>query len=460
MLILVISSCDQEEPTSVIKNALPEIINLSADPPQIGKGQTSTLSVQANDNNDDELLYKWSCDEGVFLQGTNRKFALWQAPQKLGQYECSVIVSDNKEEKSGTINIDVIDVPILSLSTNAVDYSYNLNSMVFTIQNNGKVDLDWHIIPGKNWISVMPSNGILSYNATSEITVDVDRENLNAGDYTGLLAVRSNGGEEDISVYLEVAKTPEMVFIPAGEFIMGSEIGNENELPVHKVFLEDYWIEKYEVTNAQYATFLNEAKAKGEITSGLAYVKKDGKYLIYQMPIYREGRNVGCPISYIDRKYIVDRHEANTPVRFVTWYGALAYARFYDKRLPTEAEWEKAAKGTSANTYPWGDSKPTQWDCNYNENLAYLTTVGHYSPLGDSPFGCADMAGNVWEWCNSLYKEYPVTINDGREDLTKEGYRVLRGGSWDSPVMNTRCALRSYNETEYQHPSFGFRCAK
>ena len=460
LLLLALSSCKQDEPTSVTKNSLPDIVEISADPPQIGKGQTTTLSVQVTDINKDELQYEWSCDDGVYLQGTDRKFAQWQAPQNLGQYQCSVIVSDGKETTIGTINVDVIDVPILQVSAYELDFSYNLTSAVFTISNVGLVNLDWEITPAKDWISVNPTSGNLNFKGTSEVTVTVDRENLIAGDYTGLLAVRSNGGERDIAAYLEVAMLSKMIHVPAGEFIMGSETGNEDELPVHNVFVEEYWIDQYEVTNAQYATFLTEAKARGEIQSGLSYVKKDGKYLIYQIPIARDGHNVGCPISYVNQQYIVDRHEANTPVRFVTWYGALAFAEFYGKRLPTEAEWEKAARGENANTYPWGNAAPTQWDCNYNENLGYLRTVGSYSPLGDGPYGCADMAGNVWEWCSSLYKEYPYNKDDGREDLSQAGYRVLRGGSWDGPIMNIRSALRSYNETEFQHPSFGFRCAK
>ena len=460
LILFALSSCEQDEPTSVNKNSLPEIVDLSADPPQIGKGQTTTLSVQATDINKDELQYEWSSDEGVYLQGTDRKFAVWQAPQTLGRYECKVAVSDGKETTIGSIKVDVIDVPTLHVSTNELDFSYNQTSAVFTIRNDGLIDLDWQITSGKDWISVNPPSGNLNFKATSEVIVTVDRNNFDAGDYTGLIAVRSNGGAEDIAAYLEVAIVSEMVHIPAGEFIMGSDIGNEDELPAHTVVLDEYWIDKYEVTNAQYADFLNDAKAKGEITSGLTYVKKNGKFLMYQIPIQRDGHNVGCPISYINQKYIVDRHEANTPARFVTWYGALAYAQFYDKRLPTEAEWEKAARGTNAYAYPWGDSEPTQWDCNYNENLGYLTIVGNYSPLGESPYGCADMAGSVWEWCNSLYKMYPYNKDDGREDLSQEGYRVLRGGSWDGPVMTIRSALRSYNETEFQHPSFGFRCAK
>jgi formylglycine-generating enzyme required for sulfatase activity len=460
LVLFALLSCEQDEPTRVNANDLPEIIGISADPPQLGKGQSTTLFVQATDINKDELQYQWSSEKGVYLQGMDRKFAVWQAPQNLGRYECKVAVSDGKETAIGTINIDVIDVPLLRVSTNELDLSYNLTSVVFTIRNDGLIDLDWQITSGKDWIAVSQNSGSLKFKDTSEVVVTANRENLIVGDYTGLIAIRSNGGAKDIAAYMEVAISSEMAHIPAGEFIMGSENGNEDEIPVHNVVLEDYWIDKYEVTNAQYATFLNEAKAKGEITSGLDYVKKNGKFLMYQVPINRDRRNVGCPIYYVDQKYVVERHEANTPARFITWYGALAYAQFYDKRLPTEAEWEKAARGSNANAYPWGESAPTKWDCNYNENLGYLAIVGNYSPLGESPYGCADMAGNVWEWCNSLYKEYPYNKDDGREDISQDGYRVLRGGSWDGPVMNIRSALRSYNETEFQHPSFGFRCAK
>ena len=177
----------------------------------------------------------------------------------------------------------------------------------------------------------------------------------------------------------------------------------ERERPQHEVDLTEYLIGKYPVTNDQYQAFVRSAG--------------------YEPP---RGWDQGEP----------PLDEGDHPVIYVGWRDAQAYCRWLseetgkDYRLPTEAEWEKAARGDDARRYPWGDEFEKE-KCNTSESgIGGTTPVGQYSPEGDLPYGCADMAGNVWEWTRSMDKEYPYDPADGREDSEAEGDRVLRGGSW------------------------------
>ncbi len=216
----------------------------------------------------------------------------------------------------------------------------------------------------------------------------------------------------------------EMVYVPPGEFTMGSN-EYDDEKPIHTVYLDAFWIYKTEVTNAQYKKCVEA---------------------------------VACdPPS--DTKYYDDPDYAYHPVVYVNWYQAKAYSEWAGGRLPTEAEWEKAARGTEGRIYPWGND----WDANrLNSSEAgpdRTTKVGSY-PDGASPYGALDMAGNVWEWTSSLYKDYPYQADDGREDVEAGGARVLRGGSWSRSERLARCAFRLDFAPDYFRVTFGFRvCA-
>ncbi len=197
-------------------------------------------------------------------------------------------------------------------------------------------------------------------------------------------------------------------YVPAGKFSMGSADGDENEKPAHEVDVAAFYIGKYPVTNAEYKHFLDNTEQDKYIPSVLTGA-------------------------------------ADHPVMSVTWHQAGAYVRWANVRLPTEAEWEKAASWRDGHKlrYPWGDEfDPGK--CNTTESGFQTTTpVGAYSPQGDSPYGCADMSGNVWEWTSSLYQAYPYDAEDGRENLSSSEHRAVRGGSFNSGRNNARTAYRS-----------------
>ncbi|MBN1877349.1 MAG: SUMF1/EgtB/PvdO family nonheme iron enzyme [Anaerolineae bacterium] len=238
---------------------------------------------------------------------------------------------------------------------------------------------------------------------------------------------------------------PELVFIPAGEFLMGSDPQRDkqargNEQSQHTVYLPDYYIAKTPVTNAQY----------------LAFVQATG----HTAP------------SHWKNGQIPDGKD-NHPVVDVTWYDAVAYCEWLAKetsklyRLPTEAQWEKAARGTDGRIYPWGDRFDKD-RCNTRDSgIGGTTPVGKYSPDGDSSYGCVDMAGNVWEWTSSLWGKdlynpdfkYPYQADDGRENMTAEGNvrRVLRGGAFHFSGFAARCAYRLSLRPVHHLNHFGFR---
>ena len=228
----------------------------------------------------------------------------------------------------------------------------------------------------------------------------------------------------------------EFVRVPAGKFIMGSKDDNpqayDDEKPQHTVEIPyDYWIARYPATNDQFAAFVEAAKYKHELA-------KDW------------------------------RDKSNHPVVYAPWHDAVAYCKWLNEtlrseigkmvvRLPTEAEWEKAARGQHGNEWPWGNEFDAS-RCNSSEGGKGDTTpVGAYSPQGDSPYGAADMAGNVLEWCHSLYGPYPYRANDGRESESGTDLRVLRGGAFNYYNRRVRCACRSAYVPDVWSIDVGFR---
>lgn len=239
----------------------------------------------------------------------------------------------------------------------------------------------------------------------------------------------------------EIADDAEMVRVPAGWFTMGDEVFG----PAHRVHLPAYRIDKHEVTVAQYARFLN-ATGLVEDEHGNPLVLLDD----------------GWQFEQVNGRWRPKEGMEKLPVVNVSWYGAMAYAAWAGKRLPTEAEWEKAARGEDGRVFPWGNT----WDasrCNAffkDDPFAETAPVTSF-PTGASPYGCLDLAGNVWEWTLSLFGTYPYDPSDGREDATAPGPRVMRGGCWnnESPIL-VRAANRGKTNPATCFKGLGFRCAQ
>jgi iron(II)-dependent oxidoreductase len=243
------------------------------------------------------------------------------------------------------------------------------------------------------------------------------------------------------------AELDSMIEIPSGAFVMGTDMNRADaqDRPAHKVNLPSYWIDKYPVTNAQYARFVAATSRRPPLDW------KDGK---------------------------IPQGEMMHPVTMVTWYDATAYAKWAGKRLPTEAEYEKAGRGTDARRWPWGNKmEPERLNTYYNVGAA--TDVTTYRN-GASPYGALDLSGNVDEWTADDFLPYPgseaakdlfqgkVAVASGSQDqamkvadlkAVNRFYKVLRGGSWKGDPFSTSLFHRNFAFPNYASDFFGFRCA-
>ena len=216
------------------------------------------------------------------------------------------------------------------------------------------------------------------------------------------------------------------VYVPIGEFTMGSTpdtAASPREEPEHTLTLDGFWLQQTETTNAEYARCV--------------------------------AANVCTPPA---NERWDDADYAEHPVTDVNWEQANAYAAWVGGRLPTEAEWEKACRGSDARAFPWGDTEPTDLSGNFGNTVGDTVAVGRY-PDGASPFGALDLSGNVWEWVSSLDATYPYNATDGREAATDPGKRIVRGGSFNYTKYQIRCAARTGFAPATALPYLGFRVA-
>jgi iron(II)-dependent oxidoreductase len=231
-----------------------------------------------------------------------------------------------------------------------------------------------------------------------------------------------------------------MVLIPEGEFLMGSGDKDDtlyDEHPLHKVYLDAFWIDCYEVTNRLYKRFVDETG--------------------HRVPLVNA--EWAKPYNWIDGSYPPEKDDC--PVVLVSWEDATAYAAWAGKRLPTEAEWEKAARGGLEQTlYPWGH-KIKETHANY---FTTITSKNIMKPVGTflpNLYGIYDIVGNVWEWCYDWYDAtyYRVSPYKNPQGPPQSFYRVFRGGAWINREEQLRCSERARNVPDYCSYIIGFRCA-
>ena len=293
------------------------------------------------------------------------------------------------------------------------------------------------------------------------------------------ILMKRTGGpvENEITVSTPASTAHEMVLVPAGEFTMGLTAEQdqwirqrewwydwmedtdflEREQPAHTVHLDTYYIDKYEVTNAQYVAFLN-AFGSNTGSEGIEFLNLEDE----NVQIRRGRRLTGS--SSPGKIELISPELANLPVMEVSWYGAKAYCEWMGGRLPTEAEWEKAARGTDGRIFPWGGG--------LGENKAYYIEfmigespwnkeVGSY-PEGVSPYGAYDMAGNVDEWVADWFDSgyYARSPSHNPQGPPGGEWRVMRGGSWYGDTFFLHTSARGSSEPARWNFSIGFRCAR
>jgi formylglycine-generating enzyme required for sulfatase activity len=280
---------------------------------------------------------------------------------------------------------------------------------------------------------------------TAVVTVTISRSRPRTSDPAASAASPSEGEPLDItqSLRLEVSapSTAGMVWIPPGSFLRGDVLGtanteelktvqNASDEPCHLVHVDGFWIDRYPVTNRRYAEFLEAAVREGlaEPTEVAVFGEFEGSRVPYYyfrsyvelIPDYHATRNARTPaffhvLRWEDGRFRVQPGAEDRPVVDVSWFGAAAFARFHGKELPTEAEWEKAARGADRRRFPWGNNLPTVYHGNLDHRLGREPApVGRFSPLADSPYGVADMLSSAFEWTSDWFNiEHYADIRAG-----------------------------------------------
>jgi formylglycine-generating enzyme required for sulfatase activity len=298
-----------------------------------------------------------------------------------------------------------------------------------------------------------------------------------------LAASCGSPAESPLSTAEEIAPAPSppasenpinsMVLIPAGSYPIGAD-ETEDAAPLHQVSLAAFYLDRYEVTNAQYAQFLNSLNLRS-LQDAPAGRVRPADLPTAAIPLLIEGDegqqqnplialdDEHARIAIQNSQFVAQPDYKNHPVTETTWRGAQAYCTWRDARLPTEVEWEAAARGSADRTYPWGDEFPSPEKAVYGRISGATAAIGTH-PAGATPEGIHDLAGNVAEWTSSLYRPYPYDASDGRELSDATGERVTRGGDhvFDSDPAELITSFRSgfSRAPDRGHRHIGFRCAQ
>lgn len=272
--------------------------------------------------------------------------------------------------------------------------------------------------------------------------------------------------EAQASRVIHSSAKPEMITIPGGEFEMGahrsSSFAYDNELPLQTLVVPSFKIDRLPTTNREYAGFIEEGgyeRRQFWSEDGWAWREREG----WSAPLYwtRNGK-----VWHERTMFVEDLMSPDHPVVGISWYEADAYARFKGKRLPTEAEWEKAASWDAARErkrlFAWGDDTPTSAFCNFNNYFGGTTAVGSFAD-GASEDGCLDMTGNVWEWTSDEFKGYEgftaFPYPEYSEAWFDSDHRVLKGGSWATRASILRTSFRNFFRRHFRIAFAGLRCA-
>jgi sulfatase modifying factor 1 len=266
-----------------------------------------------------------------------------------------------------------------------------------------------------------------------------------------------------LATVVVAGEAADMTWVSSGSVLMGSDRGEPAERPIHRVVVSGFAIDRLETTNAEFAAFV---AATGHRTdperSGVGW-HWDGEWREIRGADWRHPHGPGSSIASLDRH----------PVVQVSWNDAVAYCRWRGARLPTEAEWERAARGDGAGVYPWGDELPrigARYRASYGsddccradagDGHRFTAPVGSF-PLGRSPFGADDMAGNVWEWVEDWFDAgfYARSATENPVNRTPSGRKVIRGGGWGNDARGLRSTLRHANPPDIGLSMVGIRCA-